>query len=483
MSISTRDSIATQTAEAHGWIGTETVKTPLGNFEFKGGYPTEDSARRLADQLVFNRAVELYLSQMPVVSWNRVWRGVAEAGTGAPNQLVIWETLMDAQTILLTGNSETVYALGAIDLKRNGPTVIEVPPMMLGGVSNLWQGEVLGIGPMGADKGKGAKYLVLPPDYEGTPPQGYLIAKAPTYRLVLGVRGFLVDGKPDKAVALMKSAKIYPLAKAASPPAMTFVNGSGQPIDTLFSDTDQFFDDLAEIVEHEPAANLTSPELFQLATIGIEKGKRFAPNADRSKLLNDAARLGSAIARANSFASSDPERLVYPDRHWEWAFIGGKATWDAQGYVNTDRRAGFAYIAVGMSPAMVEKVVGQGSQYLVTAHDSSGAFLDGGKQYRLHVPPNVPVKMFWSVVVYDALSRSMLQNGEKFPTVSQYTGPDLNTDGSVDISFGPVAPPGHEKNWVKTVAGRGWFPLLRFYGPLQPFFDKTWRPDDIEEVK
>jgi hypothetical protein len=176
----------------------------------------------------------------------------------------------------------------------------------------------------------------------------------------LGVRGFQADGKPDKAVALMKTTRVYPLTKAANPPAMTFVNGSHQEIDTIFSDSGQFFDDLAWMIDYEPHEIIPSHERFQLAAIGIEKGKPFKPNAERRKLLDEAARFGSAIARTNSFASDDEARIVYPDRKWEWAFIGSSASWDSQGYVNTDRRASFAYIAIGMSPAMVEKHIGTG---------------------------------------------------------------------------------------------------------------------------
>ena len=170
-----------QTAAAHGWIGTETVKTRLGNFEFKNSYPSGDATRALRDALVFNRAVEAYLVQMHGVSWYRVWKGVAEAGSGAPNQVVLWENLMDAATLLLTGNCETVYGLCAIDLKRDGPVVIEAPAMLLGGISDLWQREIMGIGPTGADKGKGGKFLLLPPDHTGKVPDGFMTAKSQTY--------------------------------------------------------------------------------------------------------------------------------------------------------------------------------------------------------------------------------------------------------------------------------------------------------------
>ena len=240
----------------------------------------------------------------------------------------------------------------------------------------------------------------------------------------------------------MKTTRIYPLSAAANPPATVFVNGSGQEIDTIFPDSGQYFADLAWMIEREPHDRIPSHERFQLAAIGIEKGKAFSPDEARKALFDEAARCGAAMARANSFDSDDPARLVYGDRRWEWAFIGGSASWDSQGYVNTDRRAGFAYIAIGMSPAMVEKHVGTGSQYLWTPRDASGAFLDGGKRYRLHVPPDIPVKNFWSVVAYDADSRSILRSGQRFPSVSTYTAPATNPDGSIDINFGPDAPAG-----------------------------------------
>ena len=392
----------------------------LGDFAFKNSYPTGDTAARLRDALVFNRAVEAFLVQMHGVSWYRVWKGIANAGAKTPNQIVLWEDLMDGATLLLTGNCETVYGLCAIDLKRDGPVVIEAPATLLGGISDLWQREIMGIGPTGHDWGKGGKFLILPPDQATAVPDGYMTAKSQTYGVVFGVRGFQAAGGTSHAVELMKTTRIYPLSHAAKPPATVFVNGSHKEIDTVFSDNGQYFADLAWLIEREPQVAIPSHERFQLAAIGIEKGKPFAPDAARTALLDSAARFAAAIARTNSFASNDPARLVYPDRAWEWAFIGGSASWNSQGYVNTDRRASFAYIAIGMSPAMVERHVGAGSQYLWTPRDKSGAFLDGARRYRLHIPPNIPAKNFWSIVAYDADSRSILRNSQPFPSVSCY---------------------------------------------------------------
>jgi hypothetical protein len=472
----------TTATESNGWIGTKTVKSRIGNFEFNNSYPTEDAVKKLSDSLLFTRAIEVYLDQMHAVSWYNVWKGVASAGFGTPNQMVIWESLMDAETLLLTGNTETVYGLASIDLKRDGPVVVDVPPMMLGGFSDMWQQEIAGVGPTGADKGNGGRFLLLPPGFSGDIPDGYIVLNCTTFKVILGVRGFLQDGKTDKAVALLTTAKIHSLAQSAAPPKTIFYNGSRKEVNTIFPDNFNFYKDLSHLVETEPENKCTSQERFLLAAIGLEKNKPFNPDADLKKLFEEAAQAASAIARMNSFASKDPARLVYKDRIWEWAFIGGSASWDSQGYVNTDRRAAFAYIAIGMSPAMVLKNIGLGSQYLWTPRDADNQFLDGGKNYSLHIPAAIPVKNFWSIVVYDAESRSLLRNGEPFPSVSQYTGPQVNTDGSVDIYFGPEISKGKEKNWIKTVAGKGWFVLFRFYGPLEPFFDKTWKPDDIRNL-
>ena len=214
--------------DPHGWIGTETVKTRFGDFEFKNGYPTPASAEALLDQLKYNRAIDVYLTQLPAVAIIESRRGIRDFGAKRSNQVVIWESLMDAKTLVLTANTETVYGMGFLDLKGDGATVLEAPPKMLGAAMDTLQRFLVDIGPLGPDKGKGGKYLFLPPGYTGDVPEGYFAVKSPTYSVSYFVRGFKVDGKTDQAVALMKQIKVYPLAKAADAPKMEFLNGSGQ---------------------------------------------------------------------------------------------------------------------------------------------------------------------------------------------------------------------------------------------------------------
>lgn len=471
----------TAAQDTHHWIGTETVKSRVGSFDFKGGYPTPAAADKLHELLVFNRAIEVYLQNISAVSMFKFRKGLGDFGVKAPNQIAIWSELLDANTLLLTPNGDTVYTISFLDLKRDGPTVVELPPKMFGLFDDMWMRYIVDGGIAGPDKGQGGKLLFLPPDYKGEVPQsGYFVSKSPTYGVWMLMRA--VDPDPKAASERSRQMKIYPLAQSASPPQTTFLDASGKYIDTIHADDVTFFEELNELVQQEPADAIGSLERFYLASIGIVKGQPFSPDKASRAVLAEAARMGAAMARMNAYGGKDAEAVVYPGHHWQWAFVGGSYLFNSQGYDNIDRRGAFAYAATGNTPAMASKVVGAGSQYIWAARDAKGNFLDGKKDYRLRIPANPPVKDFWSVTVYDTKSRSMLQNGQKFPTISQYTGPEKNADGSIDIFFGPKAPAGKEKNWIRTLSDRGWFPILRFYGPLQPFFDKTWQPEDITEI-
>jgi hypothetical protein len=256
---------------------------------------------------------------------------------------------------------------------------------------------------------------------------------------------------------------------------MEFLNGSRQLIDAVFPDDERFYELLAMLVAEEPADIFGPLERAHMQAIGIGKRTAFAPDARMRQLLADAAQAGSAIARANTFAPSS--NYFYPRKQWQG--VGDlDYTFIVDGVPQIDLRNTVYYMAIGNSPAMMDKNVGQGSQYLWTYRDADAQFLQGHNQYRLHLPAGIPAANFWSVVVYDAISRSQMQTGQPLPSVSSYTNPVVNSDGSIDIAFGPNQPAA-EGNWIQTVPGRGWFGMVRFYSPTEDYFDKTWQLDDI----
>jgi hypothetical protein len=312
------------------------------------------------------------------------------------------------------------------------------------------------------------------------------VVRSATYSNWIAWRTFLENGDPKPGVDRVKKfTKIYPLSQAANPPQLNFVNVSGRDFNTVGPADYPFWEYLNQVVQEEPIESVDPVTLGLWASIGIQKGKPFNPDARMKKILTEAALVGDATARAIMYRWRTPEGYYYPDTKsaWRRGFIGGYK-FEENGARLLDAYAGFFFYATGVTPAMDSKVVGEGSQYMAAFVDSKGNPLDGGKNYRLHLPPNIPVANFWSVILYDNQTRSMLQTDQQWPAVSSQTkGLLVNPDSSVDVYFGPKPPKGKENNWVQTVPGKGWNTLLRLYGPLQPWFDKTWRPGEIELVK
>src|SRR5580698_4563762 len=459
------------------------VDTPIGTLKFFDGFPDDATVQKVYDNLDFQRGVQTFLSGMPGTSLVGMRTGFAKLGA-LNNNVLLFENRLDSKSLFLTGNTDSVYFSTWINLK-DGPMVLETPPKVLAFIDDAWFQYVTDIGNAGRDKGQGGKYLVLPPGYKSPVPEGYLVAQSRTYGLWLMGRGFKVNGDLTPAVdGIKKNLRIYPLSQAANPPVTKFINASGVELNTVHSNDFSYFEELNKVVQEEPSEALDPERLGLFASIGIEKGKRFARDARMKKILTDSAAVGNATARALLFRTRMKDAYYFPNSAWLTTFSGGYEFLLQPGVRNLDARTMFFYYATGITPAMAMKMVGVGSQYAAAFVDSQGKPLDGSKTYKIHLPPNIPAKDFWSFVVYDNQTRSMLQTDEQFPSIgSQKAGIVVNPDASVDVWFGPAAPKGHEANWVQTVPGKGWNVLLRLYGPLQPWFDKTWKPGEFELVQ
>ncbi len=454
----------------------------LGTLTFFDGMPDEATVQKVYDNLDFMRGVEAFLVGVPAASAYAAIEGIKEAGVG-PFAIGLTEDLMDARMLFLTPNTTTMYGMAEINV-TDGPVVLEVPPGILGPVDDAFFRWVIDLGLTGPDQGRGGKYLFLPPGYEGEVPDGYFVARPPTYRNLFFFRAFVTEGDLGGAVAAVKAGtRMYPLSQADNPPDQQFVNLSGRQMNTIHANDFHFYEELNAVVQHEPA-NAFNPEIVGLfASIGIKKGQPFAPDARMREILTEAVAVANATARTITFAPRNRDIFYYPDRNWYTPFAGGSSEFMNNGEMILDGRTLFHYYATGITPAMAVPRVGTGSAYAMTAHDSEGRYLDGGRTYAITLPSPIPVNNFWSFMVYSGQTRSILETDQKSGGIdSNNPGIEANADGSFTVWFGPEAPAGHESNWVQTIPGKSYNVFLRLYGPLQPWFDKTWKPGDFEPV-
>lgn len=475
-------------ADIPAWITTpDSVETRIGTLRFHDGAPDADTVKRVYDNLDFSRGVDAFLTGMPATSVRAACNGFEQAGI-TPNQAFgITEDLMDARSLFLTPNTTTVYVFTCLDL-RDGPVVLQVPPGVLGFVNDAYFRWTVDVGLIGQDRGKGGKYLLVPPGHtRDLPSDGYFTVKPRTHTLLVIYRAFVKDGDIGAAVRSVKaSANVYPLHPAAKTdvsPRATFVNTSGMRLNTISANTLRFYDELNQVVQTEPADFLAPEAIGLFAAIGIRKGQPFAPDVRMQGILAEAVAVGNATARTTLFASRDETARYYPDRQWFTAFLGGSYLFQAGAERLLDARTLFFYYATGVTPAMAVAKVGAGSAYALAVRDGAGNYFDGAKTYKVTLPAPVPAKDFWSLVVYDNQTRSLLETGQKRAGVDS-TSHNLavNADGSVTVWFGPTPVDGKTGNWVQTVPGKGWNVVLRLFAPLQPWFDKRWKPSDFELV-
>jgi hypothetical protein len=453
-------------------------------YAFAQGFPTDDGAKKATDDADFGRAVQAYRFWYPTVSNEGIFQGNRDIGI---HENVAGGFLAAGpRQVGFTLNSDTPYASATIDVSQ-GPMVIEVPAgAYIGLVNDHNQTWVADLGLPGPGAGKGDKELILPPGYKGSVPSGYRTGQSETNKLLLAVRALPVGGDQKAALNALTKIKVYPLN--AKDKLMNWTDTTEKKLDfscLRWEDNLQFWQVLARVVNEEPVSPRFPAMYGLLTTIGIDKGKAFNPDDRMKGILERAAKTGRDQMLVSAFASTRPDRFAWPDRKWEWAGLVPNATqFEIPMGIDLEARDRWFAQAIVTSPAMFRRTAGAGSLYWLGARDNTGAFLDGGKSYKLTIPQPVPDKLFWSVTAYDAATRSEVQTDQdKAALRSLFELKNVPTNQATELYFGPAAPAGHEGQWLKTVPGKGWFAYIRIYGPEQAAFDGSWKPGDFEQVK
>ena len=416
---------------------------------------------------------------------SRVYDGVGKRGKkkfGAGNFDIVNYVTYEEKLGILTANATTPYICAFANLAETGPLVIEIPAGATAGlVNDYWHKIVSDMGLTGPDKGKGAKYLVLGPGQQVQAEDGYRTIRSSTLGIFWGTR--ILNKDPVEAKALLNAIQVYPYAQRNNPGKTKIIR---PPKGTKWLGIQprglDYWKRLSEFINREPVQERDRLIMAMLKPLGIEKGKPFNPDARQKKILLEAAIVGEAMAKANSFHKRFEGAKYFKNSHWEELMMV-HPTQQTEYYDQLDERAAYQYEAFSTSMAMISKTPGVGQAYLGGYVDEDGNGLDGSKTYRLRVPANVPAKNFWSLTIYDVATRCLIDNPQQLADRSSRHDLVKNDDGSIDLYVGPEAPVGFEKNWVPSVKGKAWYGYFRLYGPTEAHFDKTWMLPDFEKIK
>jgi hypothetical protein len=448
--------------------------------------PQHLSADDLARRTIERRAVETVIWGMPVVNFDLMLQAMVGSAKGKPNQIVYWSRLPDWKNQTLTPNPDVIYLMPFFNTKDAGPMVLEIPPAdggsITGTVMDVWQVPLEDVGPVGVDKGKGGKYLILPPNHSAAVPDGYIALPSMNYQGYALLRSILRSGSDADvaaAVAYARRIKLYPLSQAANPPATTFVDAIDVVYDSTIPYDLRFFQSLDRVVQVEPWLARDRLMIDILKSVGIEKGKPFNPDAKTEAILTSAAREAHALLEGRYEGVFTP---YFDNSRWGLPALPDYLKAAQDGFSDPNAYPFDTRGLIFTFAFFTQKHPGTGQFYLMTIKDKDGQNLDGSKSYRLTVPANAPVNQYWSATVYDRASHALIRDMPRSSRGSQSQGLQKNADGSVDIYFGPKAPAGKDSNWVPTNPSGQFEVLFRFYGPEKPLFDKTWKLPDIERI-
>ncbi|WP_407529989.1 DUF1254 domain-containing protein [Methylobacterium oryzisoli] len=444
------------------------------------------SAEDLARRAVERRAVEAVIWGMPAVNADLMLQAMLESTSAKPNEVVYWSRPVNWKNQTLTPNPDSIYFMSFWNVKETGPLVIEIPPALGGSIAgnivNAWQMPLEDAGPEGADRGAGGRYLILPPGHKEPPPTGYIPLRSDTYGGFALLRSNLAshgDADIARAVAYGKRVKVYPLAQAAQAPETRFTDAYDVLFDATIRYDASFFGHLDRVVQGEPWLDRDRVMIDQLKTLGIEKGKPFTPDPAMRALLTEAAREAQALL-SRRYDEGFP--VINPGIRWFPAAMQEVIRAVQSGYADRDAypvdARGVTY-TLGFTGI---KRLGTAQFYLMVNKDKDGSAFDGAATYRLRVPPDAPVRQYWSATAYDRDTHALIRDLPRASVASISPGMRTNADGSVDVYFGPRAPEGREANWVPTDPNRKFELLFRLYGPEKPLFEKSWKLPDVEKI-
>lgn len=440
------------------------------------------SPSELNSRLMYRRAVEAVIWGLPLVGQHTVRQAAFRDGKAKFNDIVWWPK-GSWKNQSPTPNVNTRYMYFFINTKLDGPVVVELPPAVPGAsfygtIEDAWYVPLTDIG----FEGKGGKYLVLPPGYKGDVPDGYKAVRPATYNTMTLLRSILASSSEkdlQAGDALVKQVKVYPLSKESNPPPQRLLDLSDVMFNGLVNFDETFFTGLSQMLNEETVQPRDKQMMGMPLPLGIEKGKEFKPNTATVALLKSAATEAQALLMDKVTTDNTP---WWSDSQWiiptPPITIPTAFKWDMPTYFGVDARA----VALYQYFCPTAKL-GTGSFYFGSFFDHSGRPLEGGNNYRLRVPANVPVTEFWSITVYSLKTSSFFLNSNRLTLGSLDTDLKKNADGSVDIYIGPNPPAGKESNWLFTPAGEKWFPWFRVYGPEKAIMDKSWKLPDIERLK
>src|SRR5262245_38194033 len=469
---------------------TATPAAPLIEQINDGNWLPQQEAETLVDELFYQRAIHAYMTMQPALNVIGMRDG-SEAAFGAGyNVLPIWKQRMDSRTWVPTPNADVIYSMSYLDLKKTGPLVVHAPANVIGMFTDFFQRTLTDVGAIGPDRARGGLYLLLPPKYDGPRPQGYFTFESSTYNVFLFFRTIMAkgSGKPDPApaVANAERTRVYPLwAAEKDVKPMQFPDASGKRINMMYPTDSSYWTKLKDFVEYEPISAIDLELRGVLASIGIVKGQPFAPTATQQELLKKAVETAPKMIFAmRQLGRPDGRHLYYPDRRYENAWTGATSDNFAETYLDINQRAAYYQYAYSSAPAMVMRTTGAGSKYPFATRDKDGNFLNGSNSYKLRLPPEPPAALFWAVTAYNVTDGTMPETDQLLPSTNGYYDVPKAADGSIEIWFGPEKPKDVvDAAFIKTIPGRDFLVALRLYGTELPFYDQTWKPDDVVKVK